>query len=188
VATLTKDQWAEAGLQRLKEKGSQELSIVKLSQHLGVTRGSFYYHFKSLNDLIDAMISEWEERVVNKGFKQVLTDSSNPKQEVQNLIEYVTHLSDRLDLVFRQWAPSNAHVKQHMERLDQKRLKTLEELLQRLTKDKKKGILLSRIAYFGYIGSLHTYPILSAKQQREIALELLEMIMSYLDLNYITSL
>jgi len=181
MATLTKDQWAEAGLALLNEKGYTDLSIVKLAQRLNVTRGSFYYHFKSLNDLIDAMISTWEERVVNQGFDQILTDTANPKQEVKNLIEYVTHLTDRLDLVFRQWAPSNEHVKQHMERLDQKRLNTLEGLFQRLTGDKKKGEILSRVAFYGHIGSLHTFPTPSAKQQRETAFEVFDMMMNYLD-------
>jgi AcrR family transcriptional regulator len=181
MATLTKEQWAQAGLGYLKEKGSSDLSIVKLSQKLGVTRGSFYYHFKGLNDLIDAMVATWEENVINKGFQQTLVDSKDPKQEVKNLIEYVTHLTDRLDLVFRQWAPTNSHVKKHMERLDTKRLKTLEGLFQRLAQNKKKGSVLSRIAFFGYIGCLHSYPVPSAQQQRESALEVLEMIMSYLE-------
>ena len=181
MATLTKDQWAEAGLALLNEKGYTDLSIVKLAQRLNVTRGSFYYHFKSLNDLIDIMISTWEERVVNQGFEQILTDTANPKQEVKNLIEYVTHLTDRLDLVFRQWAPSNEHVKKHMERLDQKRLKTLEELFQRLLNDTTKGRVLSRLAFYAYIGSLHTYPLPSAKQQRDTAFELFDMAINYLD-------
>jgi len=182
MATLTAEQWAEAGLAFLKEKGSNELSIVKLSQKLGVTRGSFYYHFKSLNDLIDAMIAAWEEKVINKGFEQTLINSGDPKQEVKNLIEYVTHLTDRLDLVFRQWAPSNDHVKEHMARLDQKRLNILEGLFQRLANDKNKGTVLSRIAFFGYIGCLHSYPVPTALQQREAALAVLDMMVSYLDL------
>jgi len=181
MTKLAKQQWVDTGLQILKESGATELSIVKLAQRLHVTRGAFYYHFKSLNDLIDAMIAVWEEKIVNKGFEQILTNASDPRQEVKNLIEYVTHLTDRLDLVFRHWAPSNDHVKEHMARLDQKRLSIIEGLFQRLAKDEAKGAVLAKIAFFGYIGSLHTYPIPSAKQQRESALQMLDLIMAHLE-------
>jgi len=140
MAVLSKEEWVVAGLQILKDKGSSELSIVKLSQSLGVTRGAFYYHFKSLNELIDALVEAWEERVVNKGFEQTLTNSTDPSQEVKNLINYVTQLTDRLDLVFRQWAPHNDRVRKHMERLDKKRLKTLSGLFSRLAGDEVKGV------------------------------------------------
>jgi len=181
MTKLAKEQWVEGGLSILREQGASELSIVKLSQRLSVTRGAFYYHFKSLNDFIDAMIAVWEENIIHKGFEQILTDVSDPRQEVKNLIEYVTHMSDRLDSVFRHWASSNTHVKEHMARLDQQRLSTVEGLFQRLANDKAKGMVLARIAYYGYIGSLHTYPIPSAQQQREHALQMLDLIMAYLE-------
>lgn len=181
MATLSKDEWVKAGLQVLKDKGSGELSIVKLSHCLGVTRGAFYHHFKSLNELIDALIEAWEEKVVNKGFQQALTNSSDPRAEVKNLINYVTELTDRLDLVFRQWAPHNDRVRKHMERLDKKRLKTLTELFKRLAGDEVKGASLAKIAFYGYIGCLHSYPVPSAKQQRETALEVFELLVGFLD-------
>jgi len=180
MAKLSKDQWITEGLLVLKETGATGLSIVKLSQRLNVTRGAFYHHFNSINDLIDEMIAVWEEQIVTQGFAKSLTNSSNPKQEITNLIDYATALTDSLDLVFRKWASSNDHVKKHMERLDQSRLAILEKLFQRLARDKKKGSILARIAFYGYIGTLHTYPVPNAKLQKESALEVLEMIMHYL--------
>lgn len=182
MATVTKDQWIEKGLETLRVKGYSELSIVKLAKKLGVTRGSFYYHFKSLNELIDAMIANWEEVIVNQGFEKTLTNTADPESEFKNLIDYVTQLSDRLDLVFRQWAPSNEHVKAHMERLDIKRLGRLTELFQRLAKDEEKGRILAKLAYYAYIGNLHTYPNSSAHAQHQAAHDMLEVILGYLDI------
>ena len=180
MATLTKEIWIDNGLEILKEQGFNELSIVKLANKLNVTRGSFYHHFKSLNDLIDCMIANWEERIVTQGFEKTLINHSEPEQEFRNLIAYVTQLNDRLDLVFRQWASTNPHVKAHMERLDQKRLSMLIEVFQRLAKDNAEGEKLARMAFYAYIGSLHTFPYPSAHAQKTSAFELLEVILVYL--------
>lgn len=180
MAVVTKEQWIEAGLETLRVKGYSELSIVKLAKSLGVTRGSFYYHFKSLNELIDEMIASWEEIIVNQGFDKTFTNKDDPISEFHNLIDYVTHLSDRLDLVFRQWAPSNAHVRAHMERLDKKRLARLTELFQRLAKDDHKGKILAQLAFNAYIGNLHTYPASNSQQQYQAAQDMLEVITGYL--------
>lgn len=177
---LTKDDWVSAGMGILKTKGYAELSIVRISNYLGVTRGSFYHHFTSLNEFIDALVENWEERIVNHGFEQTLVDHEQPEQEFRNLISYVTQLNDKYDLVFRQWAPSNTHVKGHMERLDKKRLNKLVELMQRLSSNKDDGEKLAHIAYYAYIGSLHTFPYRNADQQRAAANDMLDVILGYL--------
>lgn len=181
MAVLTKEIWIEKGLQVLKEQGFGELSIVKLANKLNVTRGSFYHHFKSLNDLIDCMIASWEERIVTKGFEKTLINHKQPEQEFRNLINYVTQLNDRLDLVFRQWATNNPHVKAHMERLDQKRLSMLIEVFQRLANNEQEGTKLAKIAFYAYIGSLHTFPYPSAKEQKKGAEEMFEVVITYLN-------
>jgi len=38
-------------------------------------------------------------------------------------------------------------------------MSTLDKLFKRIAHDKKKGPVLSRIAFFSYTGCLHTYPI-----------------------------
>lgn len=180
MPALNAQDWINTGLQVLNTQGYSEMSIVKLSAKLGVTRGSFYHHFKSFDVYIDELIANWEERIVNQGFDQTLTTPADPQQEFKNLITYVTSLSDKLDLVFRQWAPSNAHVKGHMERLDKKRLSRLEDVFVRLSKDETEGKMLAQISFYAYIGSLHTYPYPSAKKQAEAATNLLTVIQGYL--------
>lgn len=180
MATVTKEQWVEKGLETLRNQGYAELSIVKLAKSLSVTRGSFYYHFSSLNELVDEMIASWEEVIVTQGFAKTFTNNQDPASEFNNLIDYVTHLSDRLDLVFRQWAPSNEHVRAHMERLDRERLGRLTELFQRLAKDEHKGKILAQLAFNAYIGNLHTYPASNAQQQYQAAQDMLEVINGYL--------
>jgi len=182
MAKLSKDNWIIAALDLLSSRESSGVSIVKLSKILGVSRGSFYYHFNSLNDLIDAMIARWEESVIDKGFVSSRMSASNPDEEIRNLIEFVTHLSDKQDLMFRQWAAFNDHVRQHMERLDQQRLSFMTEMFQRLAKDESRGAAYAKIAFYGYIGCLNSYPRPNSEKQREVALEILSLFQTDLKL------
>ncbi len=60
--TLTAADWAEAALQLIAESGVQALTIETLASRLGVTKGSFYWHFKTRADLLDAALQRWEQR------------------------------------------------------------------------------------------------------------------------------
>ena len=60
--TLTAADWAEAALQLIAEKGLSALTVNTLAERLGVTKGSFYWHFGSRSELLAAALQQWEER------------------------------------------------------------------------------------------------------------------------------
>ena len=53
---LTKEMWLEKALEVLKTQGSAKLHIASLSKDLGVSKGSFYWHFKDRSDFIHALV------------------------------------------------------------------------------------------------------------------------------------
>ena len=57
---LTRQEWIEAGMQMLARQGVASVRVTELARRLGVTRGSFYWHFKDRNDLLESMVSAWE--------------------------------------------------------------------------------------------------------------------------------
>ncbi|MDX1452911.1 MAG: TetR/AcrR family transcriptional regulator [Oleiphilaceae bacterium] len=172
---LSPQAWIDEALKELSNHAYAGLSVVKLAERLGVTRGSFYHHFNSLNDLIDAMIAQWEEQVIDKGFKEAYERAGSPTEEVRLVIEFIARLTDKQDLMFRQWAAHNEHVRAHMARLDKRRLGMMTEMFERLAGDKKRGQAYAKIAFYGYIGCLNSYPRPSPDRQKELALEILEL-------------
>jgi AcrR family transcriptional regulator len=62
--TLTAADWAEAALQLIAEAGLGALTVSTLASRLGVTKGSFYWHFKGRDDLLRAALDRWEQRAV----------------------------------------------------------------------------------------------------------------------------
>ena len=59
--TLTAADWAEAALQLIAEKGLGALTVSTLAVRLGVTKGSFYWHFDGRASLLTAALARWEE-------------------------------------------------------------------------------------------------------------------------------
>ena len=60
--TLTAADWAEAALQLIAEAGLGALTVDTLAARLGVTKGSFYWHFKGRSELLAAALGRWEQR------------------------------------------------------------------------------------------------------------------------------
>lgn len=57
---LTADDWLEAALQALAESGISAVAVEPLAKKLKVTKGSFYWHFKSRKNLCDEVLTYWE--------------------------------------------------------------------------------------------------------------------------------
>jgi AcrR family transcriptional regulator len=65
---LGPDDWIDAGLAMLHASGFASLKADTLAKAIGVTRGSFYWHFSDLNAFHDAVLHRWRivalERIV----------------------------------------------------------------------------------------------------------------------------
>jgi AcrR family transcriptional regulator len=67
--TLTASDWAEAALQLIAEAGLGALTVSALASRLGVTKGSFYWHFKGRAELLTAALARWEQRATTETMK-----------------------------------------------------------------------------------------------------------------------
>ena len=68
---LSREDWGEAALEVLYSEGVGKVSIVRIARDLGVTSGSFYWHFKDRNDLLRSLLDFWvhaqTEAIFEKG-------------------------------------------------------------------------------------------------------------------------
>jgi AcrR family transcriptional regulator len=67
--TLTEADWAEAALQMIAESGLGALTVDALARRLGVTKGSFYWHFRGRAELLTAALARWEQRTTTEAMK-----------------------------------------------------------------------------------------------------------------------
>jgi AcrR family transcriptional regulator len=53
---LTRIDWLDAAMKALVSEGIEKVKIERLARALGVTKGSFYWHFKSRRDLLQSLL------------------------------------------------------------------------------------------------------------------------------------
>jgi AcrR family transcriptional regulator len=120
---LSRDEWIEKALEIVINEGSDVLTINQLVQKLGVSRGSFYWHFKNMDDFIRQLIAYWLGALTKR--VSIETTLSTESAE-ESLISLATHIvSDRLsryDIALRAWATHNPLVMQGVKKADNFRL------------------------------------------------------------------
>src|SRR5262245_18951187 len=64
-------QWVAAGLEALRKGGVAGVRVERLAGTLGITKGSFYWHFRDRGALLDALLAYWETETTELEFERV---------------------------------------------------------------------------------------------------------------------
>jgi AcrR family transcriptional regulator len=67
---LSRDDWVAAAFDAIAEAGVSAVAVEPLAERLGVTKGSFYAHFASRDELIEATLESWEHSHARTGMAQ----------------------------------------------------------------------------------------------------------------------
>ena len=62
---LSREDWLQETLKVLQQRGVESVKIVVIAERMGVTSGSFYWHFKNLRDLLDCLLEFWERELTD---------------------------------------------------------------------------------------------------------------------------
>lgn len=104
---LGRSEWIEAAFKTLTESGVGSIHVETLAKRLGVTKGSFYWHFKDRTDLLEAVLDKWHDQYVIAKVDQMGGDS---RTRLINLLNVVPrkrgskHLGGSMELAMRSWA------------------------------------------------------------------------------------
>src|SRR5690606_16538900 len=87
---LSAEDWAQAALELIAEQGVAAVAVEPLARRLGVTKGSFYWHFPSREALLVAALERWEQVEQEEGFAQ-LAAIPDPAQRLRSLFTLAAH-------------------------------------------------------------------------------------------------
>jgi AcrR family transcriptional regulator len=122
----TEEEWFQAGLETLRRKGPDGLKIKGLAVALGVTTGSFYWHFKNVREFHRKLLEYWIDWDTKQTIREA-RENENPMQRIETLVEQ-KKLSVYGDAIHR-WALVNEEAAQAMERADKLRHLYMSKLL-----------------------------------------------------------
>ena len=118
---LTRDDWLDHALQ-LSLQGIDQVRVAPLAKSMGVTTGSFYWHFKNRRELLDGLLDYWEREMTDTAISQARQFGGSPTDRILQLMQAVMDNNmARYDLAFWAWSQSDDQVSQHFKRVLQKR-------------------------------------------------------------------
>ncbi|MGY6518189.1 MAG: TetR/AcrR family transcriptional regulator [Lysobacteraceae bacterium] len=151
---LSAEDWALAALDVVAEAGVSAVAVEPLARRLGVTKGSFYWHFPSRDALLHAALERWEVIEQETVFGQ-LEAISDPRERLRSLFRLVAH-EVRPHIIYSELLKALDHpvVKPVMERVSQRRMDYLTASYRQAGMPRTDAIQRARLTYAAYVGFL----------------------------------
>ncbi len=161
---LDRGDWLEAAIHQLAAEGIAAISIEKLAISLGVTRGSFYHHFRDRADLLQEMLDYWTQKWTIDIREDIRALGLDPKTTLLALIRGIRHRqSAQYDVVFRAWALHDPVAQDVVKRADQIRLDYIRSLFEEMGFESLDAENRARLFYYYETAE----PAMLAAQTRE---------------------
>ncbi|GAB3748013.1 TetR/AcrR family transcriptional regulator [Lysobacter olei] len=151
---LSADDWAQAALDMIAEQGVAAVAVEPLARRLGVTKGSFYWHFPSRDALLVAALERWEKLELETVWGQ-LEAVPDPRQRLRALFEMVAH-EFKSHVIYSELlkAADNAAVQPVIGRVSERRLDYLTAAFRQAGLGRTDAQHRARLAYSAYVGFL----------------------------------
>jgi len=125
TSRLSRDVWVDAAMDALAKYGVDGVRVEKLAKELSVTKGSFYWHFKDRDELLDAILEKWRrENTIN--IIEYVGSVEDPHVRLRNLARMPFEsalVKDPLGLSFRLWARYDDRPKKALAEVDDLRVR-----------------------------------------------------------------
>jgi AcrR family transcriptional regulator len=151
---LSAEDWAQAALEMIAGQGVAAVAVEPLARRLGVTKGSFYWHFPSREALLVAALERWETVEQEEVFGQ-LEAIPDPGQRLRALFDLVAHEANS-HIIYSELLKALDHpvVRPVIERVSARRLEYLTASFRQAGLNRSDAQHRARLAYAAYVGFL----------------------------------
>lgn len=88
---LSKEQWLNKALKTINREGFGAFKIDRLVRVMGVTKGSFYWHFENRKDFIANLIEYWDKKFTDNVIVHIKDFAGNPSECLLELMLFITN-------------------------------------------------------------------------------------------------
>lgn len=154
-ARLGEDDWLAAAYEVLCENGVEAVKVMPLAKQLGVSRTSFYWHFKDREELLEAMVRHWEEKNTGNLAARTAAYAESIAEAMFNLFDcwLDPQLFDaRLDLAIRNWARNDASLQKRLDLADRRREQAMTSMFTRFGYPEADALIRARAMIYTQVG------------------------------------
>lgn len=147
---LTQEAWLQAGFEALKEHGARALKAEPLARRVGMTKGSFYWHFADVPAFHKALLVQWEAMAIRQIVTALATEYT-PTGRLRRMGQVIADKPEgaAIEPAIRAWAKADEAAAKAVARVDEARLDYLRDLLSETGIENPE---MARIIYAASIG------------------------------------
>jgi AcrR family transcriptional regulator len=161
---LSAKDWLDQGLKTLARDGFTALKAEPLAKAIGVSRGSFYWHFADIGAYHAAILNHWRE-VAAEQIIANLEASANDDNPLALLLRQAFGGRLTLEKAVRTWATLDPSARRAVQAIDRRRLSYVERLLKRSGVAPDVARARAQIFYWAFLGyALSDKPLPQARQ------------------------
>jgi AcrR family transcriptional regulator len=161
---LSAKDWLDQGLRTLTKSGFTALKAEPLAKAMGVSRGSFYWHFADIRAYHAAILEHWRDIAAEQIIASVQASAPH-ENPITTLLRRVFGGKTALEMAVRSWATHDPGARVAVEAIDHRRLSYVEGLLE--ASGLAPGVARARaqILYWAFLGfALSEKPLPRARQ------------------------
>jgi AcrR family transcriptional regulator len=151
----SKELWLNAAYELLISDGIDAVKVMPLAKSLNLTRTGFYWFFKDIAELHNAMIQRWEDMNTGNLVERCNADADNICQALFNLMDCwldSTLFDARLDLAIRNWSRIDMDLQHRLDVADKLRIDAITEMFSRFDYSKEQSEVRGLTVIYTQIG------------------------------------
>lgn len=168
---LAAQDWTDFALKTLAREGFDALKADVLARKLGVSRGSFYWHFADLNDFHARVIEHWRQTSTEAVIADLERYESR-EERLEVLLRRALGHRNALEMRMRAWADNNAEAARAVRDMDRRRREYMERLLVDAGIAPTLATTRVQLLYWAYLGAALSQSRLAGEQLDRIVAEL----------------
>jgi AcrR family transcriptional regulator len=169
---LSAKDWLDQGLKVLAQRGFTALKAEPLAKAMGVSRGSFYWHFADIGAFHAAILKHWREVAAEQVIAGLESGEDNP---LAQLLRGAFGSKQALEKAVRSWAAADPKARSAVQAIDRRRIDYVEQMLRQAGVKADTAAARAQILYWAFLGhALSDQPLAPARQKAVID-ELLDM-------------
>ncbi|HXL17951.1 MAG TPA: TetR/AcrR family transcriptional regulator [Streptosporangiaceae bacterium] len=172
---LSPDDWARAALGAIARGGVGAVAVETVAAELGATKGSFYWHFKNRDALIQTALDRWEH-VGTEAVIGELEREPDPVRRLKKVLAAAFKLgpADHAEIALLA-NPDHPAAVRAVRRVAERRITYISQQLEALGWDRGQALDRAVLMYYVYVGHLqmtHVAPDVISREARQRQIEL----------------
>jgi AcrR family transcriptional regulator len=127
IIALQPDDWIRAAQARLAGHGVESVRVEVLARDLGVSKGSFYWHFRDRSDLLEKLLARWEDGELE------WLNAGERASAATRWAKFIERTSDpgrmRIEVALRAWARGDERVATRVAAIEKRKTRLIADVL-----------------------------------------------------------